>query len=276
MDRYEVIGNPVSHSRSPWIHSRFALQTGQSIEYQRHEVVPEQFEEEVHHFFMTGGCGLNITLPFKERACALTTQRSPRVEMAGAANTLGYTAGVLWADNTDGVGLVRDLAENLRVPLRGARVLLLGAGGAARGVVQPLLEAGVAMLDIINRSPIRARELVSEISSRMVGAQAVIQAYGWDDLPQQPYDVVLNATATAVTGSMPDLPATLFTSRTLAYDLGYGSGMTPFMMRARERGADWVVDGLGMLVEQAAESFFLWRGVRPETMTVLQDLRSSL
>ncbi|WP_297452110.1 shikimate dehydrogenase [Ferrovum sp.] len=274
MDRYGVIGHPIRHSRSPAIHRDFALLTGQSLSYERIEGTLEGFEGEVTRFFAAGGLGLNVTLPFKERAFALAAQRSPRAQVARAANTLGMTTeGTLWADNTDGEGLVRDMTLNLGVTLAGSRVLVLGAGGAARGIVQPLLKAGIAQLDIANRTLMRAQTLVRELES--VSSEVPCHAFSWSEIPGHLYEVVINATSTAVAGDMPSLPAALFDQRTLAYDLGYGKGTTPFLELARQAGAGRTEDGLGMLVEQAAESFYLWRGIRPPGAEVLRALRAA-
>jgi shikimate dehydrogenase len=275
MDRYGVIGHPIRHSRSPDIHQHFALLTGQNLSYERIEGTADGFETEVVRFFAAGGLGLNVTLPFKERAFALAVQRSHRAQVARAANTLGMTPeGVLWADNTDGEGLVRDMTLNLGVNLKGSRVLILGAGGAARGIVQPLLKAGIVQLDIANRTVVRAQTLVRELES--LSNEVSCRAFSWPEIPAHGYEVVINATSTAVAGDLPPLPAVLFDQRTLAYDLGYGKGLTtPFLKLAREAGAGQTEDGLGMLVEQAAESFYLWRGIRPPGAEVLYALRAA-
>ena len=274
MDRYGVIGHPIRHSRSPDIHRHFALLTGQHLSYERIEGTLDGFESEVVRFFAAGGLGLNVTLPFKERAFALAALHSPRARVAHAANTLGVTPeGTLWADNTDGEGLVRDMTLNLGVTLEGSRVLILGAGGAARGIVQPLLEAGIVQLDIANRTLVRAQTLVRELESLPSAVSCC--AFSWPDIPAQAYEVVINATSTAVAGDLPPLPAALFDQRTLAYDLGYGKGPTPFLKLAGQAGAGRTEDGLGMLVEQAAESFYLWRGIRPPSAEVLRALRAA-
>ncbi|MDE2343774.1 MAG: shikimate dehydrogenase [Betaproteobacteria bacterium] len=279
MDRYAVMGYPVAHSRSPQIHALFAQATRQPMVYERIGPNPEAFEEAVAQFRLQGGKGLNITLPFKERAYALANRRSARAQAAGAANTLDFQAGDIYADNTDGVGLVRDLERNLGCELLGRNVLLLGAGGAARGVVEPLLAAGVARLVVANRTPSRAKTLLDQL--RHSGGIAPDRmgcclACGLEGIPRDSYDFIINATSGSLSGEVPVLPDWVFGPQALAYDMVYGKGSTPFMTLARENGAARAVDGLGMLVEQAAESFHLWRGVYPETAPVLQLLRAEL
>ncbi len=273
MLRYAVIGRPIAHSRSPDIHRAFAEQTGKALHYDRIEGSAEHFEQDVRRFFATGGSGLNVTLPFKERARAMADRVSVRAKVAGAANTLGMQGHDLWADNTDGIGLVRDLMDNLGRVLVGARVLMLGAGGAARGVVQPLAQAGVAALHIANRTEARARHLVEDLVGACPGMS--LQHHAWQALDWlAPFDVVINATSTAVGGELPKLPTGLFASDGLAYDMGYGSEPTPFLRVAAEIGAVRLADGLGMLVEQAAAAFELWHDVRPDTKPVIDTLRA--
>ncbi|MDE1941888.1 MAG: shikimate dehydrogenase [Betaproteobacteria bacterium] len=279
MDRYAVMGYPVAHSLSPQIHALFAKATGQPMVYERIGPHPEAFEEAVAQFRSQGGKGLNITLPFKERAYALADRRSARAQAAGAANTLDFRAGDIYADNTDGVGLVRDLERNLGCKLLGRSVLLLGAGGAARGVVEPLLAAGVTRLVVANRTPSRAEILLDQL--RHSGGIAPdrmshCMACGLDGIPQGSYHFIINATSGSLSGEVPALPGWVFGPQALAYDMVYGKGSTPFMTLARDQGVARSVDGLGMLVEQAAESFHLWRGVYPETAPVLQLLRAEL
>ncbi len=262
-DRYAVIGNPVAHSKSPWIHAEFARATRQDIEYGRIEAPREGFAAAVGAFRDAGGRGLNVTLPFKEQACGLCGETTARARAAGAVNTLRFDPPGIYGDNTDGAGLVRDLAANLGLVLAGRRVLLAGAGGAARGVVQPLLEAGVGRLVIANRTVARARSL----AARFTGTRAC----GYEALRGESFDLVVNATSAGLEDAMPPLPRGVFARGALAYDMVYGR-VTPFLRAARAAGAA-VSDGLGMLVEQAAESFFLWRGVRPDTAPVLAQLR---
>ena len=275
-DRYAVIGNPVQHSKSPRIHAAFARQTGAQLEYGAILGDPEGFEVQVARLRDEGFRGLNITLPFKERALALAQQSTPRAALAGAANTLLLAQDGILADNTDGVGLMRDLQGRLDVSLARRRVLVLGAGGAVRGILAPLLAAGPACLHLCNRTAARAETLLAAFADH---ADAVAFAQvNWSDLrAQAAYDLVINGTSGSLDGAALDLPASLFARDSLAYDLAYRpDGDTPFLAQARAAGAGRTVDGLGMLVEQAAESFLLWRGVKPATDEVLRDLRASL
>jgi shikimate dehydrogenase len=279
MDRYAVVGHPVSHSRSPRIHALFAEATGQILEYGLLPADLDQFESAVSQFRAEGGKGLNVTLPFKERAFALATSASSRAKAAGAANTLHFKNGDIFADNTDGAGLVRDLTCNLSKNLEGTRILLIGAGGAARGVVQPLLAEHPALLVIANRTPGRAhalREALSESGAIPPEWLDRCKACGFDAIPEGDYDLVINATSSSLSHEAPAIPERVYGPRTLAYDMVYGKGITPFLEIALASGAGRVADGLGMLVEQAAESFLLWRGVRPETASVLQRLRKEM
>lgn len=263
-ERYAVIGNPVAHSRSPWIHSEFARATGQDIEYLRIEAPLDGFARTVEAFRAAGGRGANVTLPFKGEAFRYCSAPSERARTAEAVNTLVFESEQVRGDNTDGVGLVRDLAVNLNRRLAGARVLLLGAGGAAQGVLAPLLEAGVAQLTIANRTVARAEPL----AARFPG----VLACGFAALGAESFDLVINATSASLAGEPPALlPPGIFAPGALAYEMVYGRD-TPFLALARAAGAQ-TCDGAGMLVEQAAESFFLWRGVRPETRPVLEALK---
>lgn len=271
-DRYAVFGNPIGHSRSPRIHAAFAAQTGEPIEYGACCIEPEQFETEVAAFFAGGGKGLNITVPFKQRAWTLAEQRSPRAERAGAVNTLYLdAAGRLTGDNTDGVGLVRDLQENRGVDLQGARVLMLGAGGAVRGVLQPLLAAGCGEILIANRTLSRAESLVQEFSDL-----GQLRSCGFDSIEPRPFDLIVNGTSASLQGALPPLPTQVIGDRSACYDMMYGAAPTPFCAWALEQGAALVADGLGMLVEQAAESFRIWRGVRPQSGPVIAAIRAEL
>ncbi|MGQ0547531.1 MAG: shikimate dehydrogenase [Betaproteobacteria bacterium] len=260
-DRYAVIGNPVAHSKSPWIHAEFARASGQDIEYGAIEAPRGGFAAAVQAFSAAGGKGLNVTLPFKEEAFALCGELSARAKVAQAVNTL-VLGDPLFGDNTDGAGLVRDLAENLKVDPKGKRLLLMGAGGAAQGVVGALLDAGVARIRIANRTAARAVAL----AARFPG----VQAGGYEGL-RGGFHIVVNATSAGLAGAAPALPAGVLGPGVLAYDMVYGRE-TPFLAAARAAGAR-ACDGLGMLVEQAAESFFVWRGVRPATAAVLERLR---
>jgi shikimate dehydrogenase len=275
--RYAVIGNPVSHSRSPRIHALFAEQTGIALEYGLLPAPLDAFETTVRDFFSGGGGGLNVTVPFKQQAWTLAGRNlDARARLAGAVNTLWMRDDALQGSNTDGLGLVADL-RRLGAELTGARILLLGAGGAARGVLQPLAEAGCARVHIVNRTPERAHALASEWL-RATGATApAVSAGALPDAPMGgPWDIVINATASSLGDAAPDLPGGLYAEGALAYDMMYGSQATPFMRQAEADGAALVADGLGMLVGQAAESFFIWHGVRPDPAPVLASLRQEL
>ena len=265
-DVYAVFGNPIAHSKSPLIHAAFAGQTGQDMVYSARLAPLEGFRDAVLAFRAEGGRGANVTVPFKEQAFALATRRSERAEMAGAVNVLKFEEDGIFGDNTDGAGLVRDLVGNLGIDLAGKRILLMGAGGAARGVIPPLLEQAPVSLFIVNRTPDKAVAL-----ARSFGAETVLAAGGYEALSGS-FDVVVNATAASLAGDLPPLPDDVFAENALAYDMMYGKD-TPFLAFARARRAR-TVDGLGMLVEQAAESFFLWRGVRPDTGPVIRMLRA--
>ncbi|MGL1832359.1 shikimate dehydrogenase [Rhodocyclaceae bacterium SMB388] len=274
MDRYAVVGNPVAHSKSPQIHRAFAQQTGQILSYEALLAPLDGFTDTVRTFRSAGGRGLNVTVPFKLDAHALADTLSKRAEAAGAVNTLAFSKSGLFGDNTDGAGLVRDLIHNLGCPLAGRRILLLGAGGAARGAVLPLLAEAPSQLVIANRTLSRAEELVLRFTPHAVGVTLRASAFG--ALGGLSFDIVINATAASLADQRPPLPAGVYGPDALAYDMMYGRGDTPFLAAARADGAARVADGLGMLIEQAAESFFLWRGVRPDTAPVLSDLRNSL
>ncbi len=270
-DRYAVFGNPIGHSKSPLIHARFATQTAQAMRYEALLAPLDGFAEAVRQFVEAGGRGANVTVPFKEEAWRLCTQLTPRAERAGAVNTLSFDGGVVAGDNTDGAGLVRDLESNIGVVLAGKRIALLGAGGAARGALAPLLAAGVQSIRIANLSIDKAAELAAGVAD--LGR---VLAGGYEDLKNGAFDVVINATSASLTGATLLLPEGLCGTGCLAYDMMYGRGETPFMVQARALGAGRGADGLGMLVEQAAEAFFVWRGVRPATAGVLAELRASL
>jgi shikimate dehydrogenase len=267
-DRYAVVGNPVAHSQSPEIHAEFARQTGQDIAYTRILAPLDGFVQTVQAFRAAGGKGLNVTVPFKPEAFRLATERSARAIAAEAVNTLSFADGRVLGDTTDGPGLVRDIADNLGVPLAGKRLLLLGAGGAASGVIRALLDAGIAALVLANRTFERARDT----AQRFGGA---VQPCGFDMLGDARFDVVVNATSASLAGEAPPLAPRVVAPGSLAYDMMYGKGETPFLAAARAAGAARLSDGLGMLVEQAAESFLVWRGVRPQTAPVLAMLRGT-
>jgi len=271
MDRYAVIGNPVEHSKSPRIHAMFARQTGQDMRYDALPAPRDGFAAVVHAFRGEGGRGANVTVPFKLEACALANELSTRARAAGAVNTLTFTGEGIAGDNTDGIGLARDLTVNLACPLAGQRVLLLGAGGAARGVLLPLLEARPSILVIANRSSERACELHAALAAH--GGQTAFSAGGFADLAGHAFDVVINATSASLEHALPPLPHGVFAPGAFAYDLMYGEAAQAFLTAARAAGAARCADGLGMLVEQAAESFAIWRGVRPDSGAALAELR---
>ena len=270
MDRYVVIGNPVSHSLSPAIHAHFAAQAADAIEYGTLLVPPGRFMAHAQAFFDGGGKGANVTLPFKVDAFHWARVRSERAEIAEAANFLAMRSGIVEADNTDGAGLVSDLTRNLGVQLRGRRILVIGAGGAARGVVAPLLAQNPQRLVIANRTVERARDLAQRFAS--LGG---VEAAALDAIPADDFDVVVNATSTSTHGEPLLVPDGVLERAGIAYDMAYGAAAKPFLERARSRGTR-ASDGLGMLVEQAAESFLLWRGRRPATAAILAELRSRL
>jgi len=273
-DRYAVIGHPVRHSRSPFIHSRFAAQTHQDLVYTTIDAPPADFARVVREFFAGGGKGLNVTVPHKEAAAQLVDELTPRAHRAGAVNTIApRPQGGLLGDNTDGAGLARDLVHNHGISIAGRRVLLLGAGGAARGVLAPLLGLAPSRLCIVNRNVQRARDLATAFSD-----MGSLGAISYEELARgtEPWDIVINATAASLAGEVPALPPGIVTSNSICYDLAYAREETPFVRWAHERGVARAMDGLGMLVEQAAESFYLWRGVRPDAPSVLAALAAEL
>ncbi|MCL2524374.1 MAG: shikimate dehydrogenase [Betaproteobacteria bacterium] len=270
-DRYAVFGNPIAHSRSPAIHAAFAAATGEDLRYEALLAPVDGFAAAIAQFAAAGGRGANVTVPFKEEACRLSHRLSERAAQAGAVNTLTFRDGEIFGDNTDGTGLVRDLVDNLAFPLAGRRILLLGAGGAARGVVAPLLAARPASLHIANRNADKGRALAVSFADI-----APLTAGSFAELAGKSFDLVINATSASLAGENLPLPDGLFAPGALAYDMMYGQGATPFLQLARTRGAARGADGLGMLVEQAAEAFYVWRGRRPETAPVLAELRRQL
>jgi shikimate dehydrogenase len=273
-DRYAVIGNPVAHSKSPLIHAEFARQTGQDMQYGRLLAPLDGFRATVEAFRREGGRGLNVTLPFKLEAFALADRRSQRALDAEAANTLKFDADSIFGDNTDGIGLLRDLEVNLRFPLAGRRILLMGAGGAAQGTLGPLIAARPALLTIANRTLDKAQRLVARFSASASASGTRLQASGYEALAGRGFDLVINATSASLQGALPELPGGGFAIGSLAYDMMYGNGLTPFLQRAQGLGAARLADGIGMLVEQAAESFLIWRGVRPHTAPVIAQLKT--
>jgi shikimate dehydrogenase len=272
-DRYGVIGNPVAHSKSPQIHAAFARQTGQDIEYTRLLAPPDGFRGAMENFRAAGGRGANVTVPFKLEAFDLADEVSQRAKDAQAANFLNFDGGRIRADNTDGAGLIRDITGNLGFSIAGQRLLLMGAGGAARGALQPLLAQQPAILTIANRTAEKALQLAEAYRYHPSAASSVLSGLRYDELAGHHFDLLINATSSSLQGELPPLPAGVFADASLAYDMMYGKGLTPFLAFAQFQGAARLADGLGMLVEQAAESFFLWRGVRPETRPVIELLR---
>ena len=270
-DRYAVFSNPIAHSKSPQIHAAFAAATAQDLRYEALLAPLDGFAGAVADFVAAGWRGANVTVPFKEEAFRLATRLSPRAARAGAVNTLVFSGAGILGDNTDGAGLVHDITRNLTVDLAGKRILLLGAGGAARGVIQPLLAEAPAALHIANRSADKAVALAQAFADL-----AAVSGGSFSDLAGLQFDVVINATSASLAGEPLPLPAGLFAPGCLAYDMMYGKGETPFLAQARLAGAARCADGLGMLAEQAAEAFLVWRGVRPATAGVLATLRAAL
>lgn len=273
---YAVIGNPIAHSKSPRIHGLFAEQTGEPVSYQALLAPVDDFTSSVDTFRAQGGCGMNVTVPFKQDAWAYANQHSDRAKTAGAVNTLIFQPdGLCVGDNTDGVGLVNDLVNNHHLQLNGSRILLLGAGGAVRGVLQPLLDTGPAELLIANRTAQRAVDLAASFS-----ATGPVAGCGLDQLSEQAgsngFDLVINGTSASLQGKLPPLPDNLLADNATVYDMMYSAEPTAFVVWGNEHGAAQSLDGLGMLVEQAAESFYLWRGVRPDTQAVIATLRKEM
>jgi shikimate dehydrogenase len=271
-DVYAVIGNPVHHSLSPEIHTQFAQRTSQDLRYGTIEAPIEEFVTTVRQFMLAGGRGLNVTVPFKKDAFELADNLTPEAERAGAVNTLQVLpSGALLGHNTDGLGLLRDLTQNLKVELNAKRILIIGAGGATRGILQPLLSHQPRQIFIANRTPAKA-QMLAEIFSDLGN----LQGNGLEYVPHETFDVVINASASSLSGEMPLLPETIVKSDTLCYDLMYTKSREPtvFCQWALDQGAGLVVDGLGMLVEQAAESFALWRGIRPPTEDIIAVIAS--
>jgi shikimate dehydrogenase len=268
-DRYAVIGNPIAHSKSPDIHAHFAAQTRQNIIYERLLAPLDGFAQAVRELVRHGAKGANVTVPFKLEAYALATSLTERAQAAGAVNTLTFDGATILGDNTDGVGLVADIVRNAGIALEAKSILLLGAGGAARGVILPLLDQHPAELVIANRTLAKASELASQFAQR-----GPVSASGFDSL-NRPFDIIINATSASLAEDVPPVAPVIFGAGAFAYDMMYGTDQTVFMRFAARHGAQ-VRDGLGMLVEQAAESFFLWRGMRPDTATVFAELRAKL
>ncbi|MFT5757941.1 MAG: shikimate dehydrogenase [Alteromonadaceae bacterium] len=269
MDQYRVFGNPIKQSRSPYIHQTFAQSTAQELSYQSEFVELDAFSETIHQFVKNGGKGANITVPFKEQALHLCDQLSDRARLAGAVNTLSFVDGKILGDNTDGLGLVQDLLRH-KITLKNCKILLLGAGGAAKGVILPLLEQQPAVVVIANRTSSKAQSLCLHFNNDK------LVACGFDDINQNDFDLIINATSASLRGNVPAISKKLIKVKTICYDMVYGRELTPFLVWAKDLGAKQLIDGLGMLVGQAAESFFLWRTVRPAVDPVIDSLRCSL
>lgn len=268
IDKYAVFGSPINHSKSPIIHQLFAAQTGQNLEYTAQEVKAENFVQSVTNFFEKGGKGLNCTVPLKELAWQFADEKTDRANSAKAVNTLIKQAnGSILGDNTDGVGLVQDLTQNYEVELQGKRILILGAGGATRGIIAPLLDEKPESLVVANRTVEKAWQLAIEFNHSFAGC-------GFDDLHTVPFDIILNATSASLQGELPPISENLLAKNGVCYDLAYSNVPTAFVQWGRAQNARKSLDGLGMLVEQAAEAFFLWRDVRPETKAVIELLNS--
>jgi shikimate dehydrogenase len=267
MDNYAVFGNPIAHSKSPLIHAAFAKQTEQNLTYSAECVPLDGFSQQVGDFFKKGGKGLNVTVPFKLEAFALAQSQTERAEIAGAINTLWIgKCGTLSGDNTDGVGLLRDITINQLFDIKGKKILILGAGGAVRGIVSPLLSANPQQIIIANRTLSKAAELATLEPKTMKSCE-------FDDLNGETFDLIINGVSSGLHGEMPNLPNNMFKNNALAYDMVYGNQATPFMKWAENQHVK-AVDGVGMLVEQAAEAFFIWRGIRPETLPVIKYLKN--
>ena len=273
IDRYAVFGNPIKHSKSPQIHTLFAEQTGQSLSYTAELVEVGQFDQAIKDFILHNGKGLNVTVPFKEDAWKCATQHSERALRAGAVNTLMVRQdGSLYGDTTDGIGLVRDLIQNHNIQIKDKDILLIGAGGAVRGVLEALLEQHPSSLLITNRTKQKAVQLAKDFSDL-----GQLNGCGLDEINEKSFDIVINGTSASLQGELPPLPGSLYRKNSsCSYDMMYAAQATPFMQWSADNGATKVFDGLGMLVEQAAESFYIWRNVRPETKPVIQHIRNLL
>ncbi len=277
IDRYAVIGNPIAHSKSPLIHAAFARQTSQVLEYERVLSPLDGFIETVQAMRLSGFKGANVTVPFKLKAFELANLLTERAQDAGAVNILIFNETSITGDNTDGAGIVRDIQQNLGLSISGKRILLIGAGGAAEGVLHPILACSPSLLVITNRTLNKAISMVKKVEEQGEYRFVSVNAYAFADLQGQAFDIVINATSTGLTDTTLPLPASIFAPQALAYDMMYGRE-TPFMTFARnsflENPGAKVADGLGMLVEQAAEAFYVWRGIRPETQSVMQYIRN--
>ena len=270
-DRYAVIGNPIEQSKSPLIHTAFAQVTGQDLAYTKVLSPLGEFGQTVDAFRAAGGRGMNVTAPFKLDAFAYATDLAPSAQLAGAVNALKFEGDKVFAENFDGVGLVRDVLHNLGFQLQGRRVLVMGAGGATRGALLPILMQGPAELVIVNRTVAKAQELAA-LAQKSNAAGVSVRGIGYEDLQGESFDVVFNATSASLTAQVLPLPLSVFAPGALAYELAYGKGLTPFLQLAQQAGVTRLADGVGMLAEQAAEAFLWWRGVRPDTRAVIDSL----
>ena len=273
VEQYRVFGNPITHSRSPFIHHAFAKNTNQSLHYDKKFVELDGFDDAVNAFIIEGGKGINVTVPFKEQALKIANKLSKRAELAGAVNTLCFKDGYIYGDNTDGEGLVQDLIRN-NIQLHNAKILLLGAGGAAKGVLLPLLEQHPLTITIVNRTVSKA-EALSEKVNQYIGVEKVLFC-GFNELKNNKFDVIINATSASLSGALPPIPANIVNNKVTCYDMVYGKNLTPFLLWATHNNAKKVIDGLGMLVEQAAISFELWTKEKPDVDEVLSSLRKSI
>jgi len=272
LDRYAVFGNPIAHSKSPQIHQQFARQCGQSLSYSAELAEIGQFEQAIRQFIESGGKGMNVTVPFKEDAWQLADSRSERAQRAGAVNTLMLKPdGSLYGDTTDGAGLVNDLRKNHAITIADRDILIIGAGGAVRGILEEILIQQPASLVIANRTKAKAVQLAADFTTL-----GNISGCGLDEIGERNFDIVINGTSASLQGDLPPLPGTIFKPAACSYDMMYAAQPTPFMTWSAENGAEQVFDGLGMLVEQAAESFYIWRGIKPETAEVVTAIRGSL
>lgn len=269
LDQYAVIGNPILHSQSPRIHAIFAQQTSQSMEYSAILASLDQFKMTVMQFIRQNGCGMNVTVPFKLEAYQIATQLTERASLAQAVNTLKFENNEILGDNTDGIGLIHDITRNLTVDLTAKRILLIGAGGASRGVIMPLLQQKPSQLIITNRTFEKAKALQQQFK-----CYGNIIACNFDKLSDQVFDIVINATSASLQNTFPDIPTCIFAEDSLAYDMMYHAEPTAFLRFAQQCGVSRLADGIGMLVEQAAESFYVWRNVHPETQPVITILKS--
>jgi shikimate dehydrogenase len=269
MDQYRVFGNPIKQSRSPFIHQSFAKATGQELNYEIQFAEEDGFNQAVTQFIAQGGKGANVTAPFKEQAMAMCDKLTEHAKFSGAVNTLSFKDGKIYGDTTDGVGLVNDLL-NHDVCLNNSRILLLGAGGASKGVVLPLLNQDPKSLTIANRTVSKAEAIVEQYSNQPVSACS------FEEANEQEFDVIINATSAGLTGIGLPISEKIITTNSVCYDMTYGKELTPFLQKAKEQKAKQIIDGVGMLVGQAAESFYIWRGIRPNVDSVILELKSSL